>query len=146
MIDVVSGVVIRGGRVFLTQRRVDQSYPMLYEPPGGKVESGETLRAALLRELSEELEVWSEGPEDDDRATPEQIFFVTEFERGVVEGVGEERSVRISFFLVGIRDGLWPVGGEGQGSGWFSIPEVRALRLLPGIERARETIEREMSR
>ena len=54
--------------------------------------------------------------------------------------------MRISFFLVGIRDGLWPVGGEGQGSGWFSIPEVRALRLLPGIERARETIEREMSR
>jgi len=43
------------GRVLLAQRPEGKSMAGLWEFPGGKVESGETPEAALIRELEEEL-------------------------------------------------------------------------------------------
>ncbi len=43
------------GRVLLAQRPQGKSMAGLWEFPGGKVESGETPKAALIRELDEEL-------------------------------------------------------------------------------------------
>jgi len=43
------------GRVLLAQRPEGKSMAGLWEFPGGKVESGETPEAALIRELREEL-------------------------------------------------------------------------------------------
>jgi 8-oxo-dGTP diphosphatase len=43
------------GRVLLAQRPGGKSMAGLWEFPGGKVESGETPEAALIRELKEEL-------------------------------------------------------------------------------------------
>lgn len=48
------------GRVLLAQRPAGKSMAGLWEFPGGKVETGETPEAALIRELYEELgiETW----------------------------------------------------------------------------------------
>jgi len=54
---VVAGLVVRDGRVLISQRRADQSLPLQWEFPGGKVESGEAPVAALARELREELAI-----------------------------------------------------------------------------------------
>jgi len=55
---VVAGLIIGDdGRVLITQRRADQSLPLQWEFPGGKVEPGEAPTAALERELTEELGV-----------------------------------------------------------------------------------------
>ncbi|HET6280102.1 MAG TPA: (deoxy)nucleoside triphosphate pyrophosphohydrolase [Polyangia bacterium] len=43
------------GRILVSQRRADQPMPLLWEFPGGKVESGEAPAAALAREVREEL-------------------------------------------------------------------------------------------
>jgi 8-oxo-dGTP diphosphatase len=43
------------GRVLLSQRRADQSFPLCWEFPGGKVDPGEAPEAALVREIQEEL-------------------------------------------------------------------------------------------
>ena len=53
---VVAGVVVDGGRVLVAQRRRG-AMAGKWEFPGGKVEPGETLEAALVRELSEEFTV-----------------------------------------------------------------------------------------
>jgi 8-oxo-dGTP diphosphatase len=45
------------GRVLLAQRPEGKSLAGLWEFPGGKVESGETPEAALIRELKEELDI-----------------------------------------------------------------------------------------
>ena len=52
---VVAAYIERRGRVLLSQRRADQSFPLAWEFPGGKVEPGEDLASALVREIQEEL-------------------------------------------------------------------------------------------
>jgi 8-oxo-dGTP diphosphatase len=52
---VVAAYIERRGRVLLSQRRADQSFPLAWEFPGGKVEPGEDLTSALVREIREEL-------------------------------------------------------------------------------------------
>jgi 8-oxo-dGTP diphosphatase len=52
---VVAALVEQQGRILLSQRRSDQSFPLAWEFPGGKVEPGEAPVAALVREVKEEL-------------------------------------------------------------------------------------------
>jgi len=55
-IDVVAGVVRRDdGRILITQRLPNDTLGGYWEFPGGKVEVGEELGAALVRELREEV-------------------------------------------------------------------------------------------
>jgi len=54
---VVAGVIERGGKVLVALRRPEGERASLWEFPGGKVEQGEGERAALARELHEELGV-----------------------------------------------------------------------------------------
>jgi 8-oxo-dGTP diphosphatase len=55
-IDVVAGVIRRAdGRLLITQRLAKDTLGGYWEFPGGKVDPGEELRAALARELREEL-------------------------------------------------------------------------------------------
>ena len=52
---VVAGLVVRDGKVLITQRTAAQALPLQWELPGGKVEPGEAPVAALVRELFEEI-------------------------------------------------------------------------------------------
>ncbi|SDS26265.1 8-oxo-dGTP diphosphatase [Brevibacterium sandarakinum] len=54
-INVVGAVVTSGGKILSAQRSAIMSLPGLWEFPGGKIEPGETPRAALVREMQEEL-------------------------------------------------------------------------------------------
>src|SRR5476651_2560271 len=55
-IDVVAGVIRRAdGQLLITQRLADDTLGGYWEFPGGKVDPGEELKAALARELKEEL-------------------------------------------------------------------------------------------
>ena len=54
-IHVVAAVILRGGKVFATQRGYG-AYKDYWEFPGGKIEPGETAEEALAREIREELD------------------------------------------------------------------------------------------
>jgi 8-oxo-dGTP diphosphatase len=55
MKQVVAALIVKNDQVLVCQRTRHQSMPLKWEFPGGKVEPGENLRAALYRELEEEL-------------------------------------------------------------------------------------------
>ena len=52
-----AALVDAAGRVLLQRRPADKQHGGLWELPGGKVEPGETVEAALAREIAEELAV-----------------------------------------------------------------------------------------
>ena len=54
---VVAGILRRDDRILICQRRRSDAYGLQWEFPGGKVEDGEQLPAALRRELEEELTI-----------------------------------------------------------------------------------------
>ena len=52
---VVAGLIVKHGKLLVCQRTRHQTMPLKWEFPGGKIEEGEQPRAALRRELEEEL-------------------------------------------------------------------------------------------
>lgn len=57
-IDVAVGILMRpNGEILLAQRPAGKPYAGYWEFPGGKVEPGEAIEAALVREFIEELGV-----------------------------------------------------------------------------------------
>jgi len=58
---VVGAILRKEGQVLLGRRRHDRaSYPGVWDLPGGHLEAGESLQAALVRELEEELGITAE--------------------------------------------------------------------------------------
>ena len=115
LIDVAAAILIRpDGSVLLAQRPEGKVYAGYWEFPGGKVEPGESLRAALDRELVEELGVRPE------RAYP----WVTQ------TFAYPHATVRLHFFRVTAWQGE-PHGRENQRFAW-SMPGRYGLEpMLP---------------
>ena len=108
---VVAAVIERGGKVLVSLRRPKGERASLWEFPGGKVEPGEGERAALARELREELGV---------RA---QIF--EEYAR--VDHIYPDLQVELALYRCKLHEGQEPQP--------LACEEVRwiARRELPGL-------------
>lgn len=64
MLTVVAALIYSGGKLLVCQRKRGSSFGLMWEFPGGKVKSGESLEEALARELEEELGTKAQiGPE-----------------------------------------------------------------------------------
>ena len=58
LLNVVGAILIHNEKILLVKRSNNlKVMPNKYEFPGGKVEAGETLQEALIRELKEELSI-----------------------------------------------------------------------------------------
>ena len=64
MLEVVAAILKREGRILICQRTAQQSHPLKWEFPGGKVEPGESPAQALTRELEEELGITAARSEE----------------------------------------------------------------------------------
>lgn len=91
---VVAAVIVRDGRVLACQRNRSGRFPLKWEFPGGKVQSGESPEDALTRELREELSVAvSVGDEiyhtshkyPEMPSAVELIFFASAIESGEID-------------------------------------------------------------
>ena len=57
VIEVAAGIIVHEGRYLIARRKAGVHLGGLWEFPGGKRETGETLEECLHRELREELNV-----------------------------------------------------------------------------------------
>ncbi|WP_165857062.1 Nudix family hydrolase [Marinobacter sp. JSM 1782161] len=126
-VHVAVGVVRRGDRVLIARRPEDAHQGGLLEFPGGKVEPGETVQQALVRELAEEVGIRVAG------ASLEPVI-------GIRHDYGDKR-VFLDVWQTSSFDGE-PHGREGQPVQWLdqdalrddafpaaNRPIIRALRL-----------------
>ena len=115
VVDVAVGVLIgERGRFLLTSRPAGKVYAGWWEFPGGKLERGETVEAALARELHEELGI------DVDDVRP---WHATRVDYA-------HARVRLHFCKVLAWRGAIAMR-EGQAMAWQSLPVVVAP-VLPG--------------
>ena len=115
IVDVAVGVLIDAdGRFLLTSRPAGKVYAGWWEFPGGKLEAGETVEAALRRELHEELGIVI-GP-----ALP---WNVTRMDYA-------HARVRLHFCKVQAWQGEFEMR-EGQRMAWQTLP-VQVAPVLPG--------------
>jgi 8-oxo-dGTP diphosphatase len=96
-IDVVAGVIRRGdGRLLISQRLPDDTLGGYWEFPGGKVDPGEGLTAALHRELIEELGITTQIGAEIQRivhAYPDRDVRVYFFEVRILSGEPQKLEV-----------------------------------------------------
>jgi len=115
IVRVAAAVIVAAdGRVLLAQRPSGKAYAGYWEFPGGKLESGETPRHALDRELAEELGLVVR------RAAP---WLVQRYRY-------PHAHVELHFFRVFEWDGN-PVGRDGQAFAWQVPGRFDVLPLLP---------------
>lgn len=106
------------GRILMQRRPPEKAHGGLWEFPGGKVEPGETPRAALVREVNEELAITV------DPAALEPA--------GFADGRAQRGENAIVILLYSAR--AWrgePRAVEGGAFGWYSRAEIAALAMPP---------------
>ncbi len=54
---VTAAVIVKDGRILITQRPEDVPLPLRWEFPGGKLEPDESPEECLIRELKEEIDI-----------------------------------------------------------------------------------------
>ena len=112
--EVAAAVIERPGEFLLAKRPAGKPYPGYWEFPGGKIEPGEDARAALARELREELGI------EVREATP-WITRVYEYAHA---------TVRLHFFRVTRWDGE-PQPLEDQAIRWQRVEGPDVAPMLP---------------
>ncbi|MBP3294246.1 MAG: (deoxy)nucleoside triphosphate pyrophosphohydrolase [Clostridia bacterium] len=93
MVEVVAALIRDGDRFMICQRPEGKKRALLWEFVGGKVESGETKEAALIRECMEELAVTVAPQEifmDVTHEYPDITVHLTLFNAVITEGVPQK--------------------------------------------------------
>lgn len=96
---VAAAVVLRGGRVLLSQRKRGSHLAGAWELPGGKVEPDEDPRDAVVRELREELGVEVIVGDILDvtfHRYPEKSVLLLFYEAALADGSPEPRAVDVA--------------------------------------------------
>ena len=117
MTDVVAALIWEGERFLACQRPANKARGLLWEFVGGKVEAGETLQEALIRECREELDI---------TVAPKDVFLTVIHEY-------PDLTVRLTLFDAVIAEGT-PKALEHNDIRWITTGEIDSLAFCPADE------------
>ncbi len=112
---VVAGIVVQDSRFLAAERPMDTRFGGMWEFPGGKVEPGESLEQALVREFAEELNI-----------KPTRHTLWQELRKSYPDNL----HVWLYFFIITGFQGT-PEPREGQTIAWLTPSEALAKPFLP---------------
>ncbi len=109
-VHIVAGIIFNANKseIFITKRPDDKHKGGYWEFPGGKVEDGESIEAAMSRELHEEIGI---------TVTQQSTYDHFEFDY-------TDKSLTFDFIVVSAFEGE-AYGKEGQQGEWVAIEELR---------------------
>ena len=111
--EVVAALIVKDHRFLICQRPAHKTRGLLWEFVGGKVEQGETLPQALIRECREELGT---------RVTPQEIFMQ-------LVHTYPDITVRLTLFWTQTQD--TPQRLEHNDLRWISVDEIDHFSFCP---------------
>lgn len=114
MIEVTAAIIHNDSKLLICQRPRGKRCEMLWEFPGGKVETGETPEECLIRECREELGITID---------PEKLIQEVKYDYPDV-------TVNISFYMCKFVDGE-PTCIEHNDIRWSALNEIMELSLCP---------------
>ena len=126
MIEVVAALIFEGEKMLICQRPAHKARGLLWEFVGGKVEPGETLEDALVRECREELAV---------TVVPRDIFME-------VTHVYPDLTVHLTLFNADLSEGE-PQALEHNDVRWITVEEIDGLQFCPADEEILERLKRQ---
>lgn len=113
----VGGVAIVNDAILLIKRGTEPSTG-LWSVPGGRVETGETLAEAIVREMAEET----------------GLTIVAGPLIALVERISSDRHLLIANHHVDIIGPTTPTAGDdAAGAAWVPLTQLGALDLVPGL-------------
>lgn len=128
VIPVVAGVLLNGKKILMAKRPEGKPYSGYWELPGGKIDVNELSRAAIKRELQEELGI-----------TVREAYFWFNHCYDY-----PDKSVSIDLWKIIQYEGI-PFGKENQVLHWATSNEISRLRLLEGniplVEKLRQLVD-----
>ena len=129
VVEMVSGILVGNGKVFIQQRLANDVWGSLWEFPGGNVESKETLEDALAREFLEETEIKIN--------VHDKLVSVTHFYT--------KYKVNLHCFMCSIKDGdtkkLYPVLHAAQQAEWVTLDQLDQYGFSAGHRRVIEFLK-----
>ena len=114
MTDVVAALIWEGERFLACQRPANKARGLLWEFVGGKVEAGETLQEALIRECREELDI---------TVAPRDVFLTVIHEY-------PDLTVRLTLFNATIAEGT-PKALEHNDIRWIHPKDIDDYEFCP---------------
>lgn len=113
IIEVVAALIVKDHRFLICQRPAHKTRGLLWEFVGGKVEQGETLPQALIRECLEELGI---------RVTPQEIF---------MQLVHTYPDITVRLTLFGAQTQDTPQRLEHNDLRWIGVDEIDHFSFCP---------------
>lgn len=111
--EVVAALIVKDHRFLICQRPAHKARGLLWEFVGGKVEPGETLPQALIRECLEELGI---------RVTPQEIFMQ-------LVHIYPDITVRLTLFWTQTQDTTQRL--EHNDLRWIGVDEIDHFSFCP---------------
>lgn len=124
MLEVTAAVIRRDDRFLICQRPEGKNCALLWEFPGGKIESGETGEDCIVRECAEELDL--------------SLRVIRKLTDVIMDY--PEKTVHLHFYLCEIEGG-GPVLKEHNSCAWIRPEEVNGYSFCPADRKMLDTPE-----
>lgn len=115
MVQVVAALIWRGDKFMICQRPVNKTRALEWEFVGGKVEAGESLQQALIRECHEEIGI---------DVTPKDVFME-------VDHTYPDITIHLTLFNATIEDGVELIRLEHNDIKFITVDEIDNFEFCP---------------